>query len=90
MPTQIVTLAVEDRWFGSGGQEVRVWKVGSQSDWAQGDPRAVACQEIGHGLGMAHQNQGDCMAFGYYSQYMDRISSHTRDDIDAYYRIHLG
>ena len=55
----------------------------SSYDW-----RAVACQEIGHGLGEAH-HADDCMGFSYYAQYMDRISSHTRDDINGYYAGHF-
>ncbi len=50
--------------------------------------RAVACQEIGHGLGHAH-HWGDCMGYHYYSEWMDRVSSHTVDDTNSTYAAHL-
>lgn len=47
--------------------------------------QAIACQEIGHALGLDHENVGDCMAIGYFSSYSATPGQHSINDLFYYY-----
>ena len=47
--------------------------------------RAIACQEIGHLIGLAHAH-GDCMGYTYSSDYSKRVSSATATFINGRYK----
>lgn len=54
------------------------------SSWGTDKKRAIACQEIGHVLGLGHGG-GDCMAFTYFSNWSPYVLSHSINEINWAY-----
>ncbi len=48
--------------------------------------QGVYCQEIWHGLGFDHDNQGDCMSLGYYAGGTNYLGGHNVGDFLNKYR----
>lgn len=51
------------------------------SNYGTDKKRAIACQEIGHVLGLTHGG-GDCMAFSYFSSWSPYVLSHSINEIN--------
>lgn len=78
-------------WAGSGEY---CWHCGHlhtrlNLSYSSGSSRTVACQEIGHNVGADHA-AGDCMGYGYYSDWSPYVESHSIDQTWSVYRHVFG
>ena len=53
--------------------------------YINGGDRAIACQEIGHNIGLDHAPSGDCMAYYYYYPSSPYVEQHSIDDVRYVY-----